>query len=106
MDVVSTDNQDHMFEILNRDEIFDLILIDDIIPSFEYSDYTNEIIKSKDSISNRIRLTAKYPITTVIMLNPSTKHNEKEYLDYGFNDYIVKPINKANLDMILKKHFK
>lgn len=106
VDVVSTDNQDHMFEILNRDEIFDLILIDDIIPSFEYSDYTNEIIKSKDSISNRIRLTAKYPITTVIMLNPSTKHNEKEYLDYGFNDYIVKPINKANLDMILKKHFK
>lgn len=105
VDVVSTDNQGHMCEILSRDEVFDLILIDDIIPNFEYSDYTNEIIKSKDSILNHIRLTAKYPITTIIMLNPSTKHNEQEYLDYGFNDYIIKPLNKNDLDKILKKYF-
>ena len=105
VDAVSTDNQGHMCEILSRDEVFDLILIDDIIPNFEYSDYTNEIIKSKDSILNHIRLTAKYPITTIIMLNPSTKHNEQEYLDYGFNDYIIKPLNKNDLDKILKKYF-
>ena len=39
------------------------------------------------------------------MLNPSTKHDEKEYLDYGFNDYILKPINKENLDKTLNKIF-
>ena len=105
VDVVSTDNQSHMCEILSRDEVFDLIIIDDIIPSFEYSDYTNEIVKSKDSILNHIKFTAKYSIPTVIMLNPSTKHNENEYLDYGFNDYILKPINKEKLDKVLNKIF-
>ena len=104
VDIVSTDNQSHMCEILSKDEIFDLILIDDIIPDFEYSDYTNEIVKSKDGILNHIKITAKYPITTVIMLNPSTNHNEKEYLDYGFDDYILKPINKEKIDKLLKKH--
>ena len=39
------------------------------------------------------------------MLNPSTKHNEKKYLDYEYNDYILKPINKENLDIILNKYF-
>lgn len=105
VDVLSANSPTQMSEMLSRDEIFDLIFIDDIIPYFEFSDYTNEIIKSKDSILNHIRLNAKYPITTVIMLNPNTKHSEKEYLDYGFSDYILKPINKNNLDKILNKHF-
>ena len=106
VDVLSANSPTQMNEILGRDETFDLIFIDDIIPHFEFNDYTNEIIKSKDGILNHIRLTAKYPITTVIMLNPNTKHNEKEYLDYGFNDYILKPINKENLNKILNKYFK
>lgn len=105
VDVLSANSPAQMGEMLSRNEIFDLIFIDDIIPNFEFSDYTNEIIKSKDSILNYIRFNAKYPITTVIMLNPSTKHNEKEYLDYGFNDYILKPINKNNLDKVLNKYF-
>ena len=77
----------------------------DIIPDFKISDYSNEIVKSKDSIINYIKMTAKYSIITIIMLNPNTSHMEKEYLDYGFTDYILKPINKENLDKILKKYF-
>lgn len=87
-DVLSANSPSQMDEMLGRNKIFDLIFIDDIILYFEFSDYINEIIKSKDSISNYIRFNAKYPITTIIMLNPSTKHNEKEYLDYGLNQLI------------------
>ena len=104
VDVLSANSPSQMLEMLGRDETFDLIIIDDIIPHFEFSDYTNEIIKSKDSILNHIELVAKYPIITVIMLNPNTKHKEQEYLNYGFNDYILKPINKENLDKILNKY--
>ena len=105
VDVLSANSQNQMNEILGRDETFDLIFIDDIIPHFEFNEYSNEIVKSKESILNHIRLTAKYSITTVIMLNPTTKHKEQEYLDYGFNDYILKPVNKNNLDKILNKYF-
>ena len=105
VDVLSANSPTQMNEMLGRDETFDLIFIDDIIPHFEFSDYTNEIVKSKDSILSHIRLTARYSITTIIMLNPNTKHKEQEYLDYGFNDYILKPINKNNLDKILNKYF-
>ena len=87
-DVLSANIPSQMDEMLGRNKILDLIFIDDIILNFEFSDYTNEIIKSKDSILNYIRFNAKYPITTIIMLNPSTKHNEKEYLDYGLNQLI------------------
>ena len=30
---------------------------------------------------------------------------EQKYLNYGFTDYIMKPINKNSLDKMLKKYF-
>ena len=105
VDVQSANSSSQMSEMLNKNVTYDMILIDDIIPDFKISDYSNEIVKSKDSIINYIKMTAKYSIITIIMLNPNTSHMEKEYLDYGFTDYILKPINKENLDKILKKYF-
>ena len=105
VNVLSANSSTQMSEMLSRDETYDMILIDDIIPDFKTSEYYNEFVKSKDGILNIIRMNAKYDITTIIMLNPNTKHLENEYLDYGFNDYIIKPINKENLDKILNKYF-
>lgn len=39
------------------------------------------------------------------MITLNNKNNEKEYLKLGFSDYIIKPINKKNLDNILNKYF-
>ena len=39
------------------------------------------------------------------MITPNINNNEKEYLKLGFSDYIIKPINKKNLDDILNKYF-
>jgi CheY-like chemotaxis protein len=82
VDVQSANSSSQMSELLNKNVTYDMILIDDIIPDFKISDYSNEIVKSKDSIINYIKMTAKYSIITIIMLNPNTSHMEKEYLDY------------------------
>lgn len=106
IDVLSVNTPEEMAKVLNDNETFDLILIDDIIPNFEIDDFTSEIVKPRDDFLRYIKKGAKYPIITVIMVTPNTNKMEKKYLNYGFNDYIIKPINKSNLDKILKKYFK
>lgn len=105
IETVSVDTPNQMSDILNGDETFDLILIDDIVPNFKIDDFTNEIIKTKDNIFGYIRKGAKYPIQTIIMVTPNTEKMEDKYLKYGFDDYIIKPINKKNLDKVLNKYF-
>lgn len=58
-----------------------------------------------DNILKHIKKDAKYSILTVIMVTPNKKKMEEKYLDYGFSNYIIKPINKNKLDKLLKKHF-
>lgn len=106
VDTVSVNTPEEMSNVLNDNETFDLILIDDIIPNFKIDDFTNEIIKSRDDFLRYIKTGAKYPISAVIMVTPNTNNMEQKYLNYGFSDYIMKPINKSNLDKLLKKHFK
>lgn len=106
IEVFSVNNPNQMRQILNKDITFDLILLDDIIPNFKLDDFTNEIIKSKENnLLNLIKKDAKYPIPTVIMITPNSDKMEEKYLNYGFNDYIIKPINKNNLNKLLNKYF-
>lgn len=105
VDVLSVNTPNEMSEVLNDNETFDLIFVDDIIPNFKIDDFTNEIVRSKDDFLRYVRRGAKYPISTVIMVTPNKDKMEDKYLNYGFTDYIMKPINKANLDKILKKLF-
>lgn len=105
VEVLSVNTPDEMSEILNDNETFDLIFVDDIIPSFKIDDFTNEILTTKDNFLNYIRKDAKYSITTVIMVTPNNENMEEKYLKYGFHDYIVKPINKNNLNELLLKYF-
>lgn len=106
VDVLTTDTLGEMYRILLSDETVDLILIDDIIPRFKINDTTDEIIKSKDGVVSLIKRNTGYKITTVIMVNPSSNNMIRKYLNYGFDDYVLKPINKKNLDQILNKYFK
>lgn len=106
VDVLTADTLEKMYRILLSDETVDLILIDDIIPRFKINDTTDEIIKSKDGVVSLIKRNTGYKITTVIMVNPSSNNMIRKYLNYGFDDYVLKPINKKNLDQILNKYFK
>ena len=105
VEVLSVNTPDEMSEVLNDNETFDLIFVDDIIPNFRIDDFTNEIIKTKDDFLRYVKRDAKYPISSIIMVTPNTDKMEEKYLNYGFTDYIMKPVNKSNLDKLLKKHF-
>lgn len=105
VEVYSANTPTQVSNILNENATFDLILIDDIISNFKINEFTDEIIKSNNEFLRNIKKDAKYPITTIIMVTPNYKNMEKKYLDFGFSDYITKPINKENLDEILVKHF-
>ena len=98
-------NRRDMGNMLSANETFDMIIIDDIIPNFEIDSFTNEVIKNQNDILNYIKKQAKYNIITIIMVTPNNKNIEDKYIEYGFNDYIIKPINKENIDKILNKYF-
>lgn len=106
VDVLTACTLEGMYRILLSDETIDLILIDDIIPHFKINDTTDEIIKSKDGVVSLMKRNTGYKIITVIMVTPSSNNMIRKYLNYGFDDYVLKPINKKNLDQILNKYFK
>lgn len=106
IDVTVAQNLEEMGSKLSEDEIFDMIIIDDIIPNFEIDSFAKEIIKDQNGILNYIKKQAKYNIATIIMVTPNNKNIEEQYIKYGFNDYIIKPVNKENIDKILNKYFK
>ena len=106
IDVTVAQNLEEMGSKLSEDEIFDMIIIDDIIPNFEIDSFAKEIIKDQNGILNYIKKQAKYNIATIIMVTPNNKKIEEQYIKYGFNDYIIQPVNKENIDKILNKYFK
>ena len=106
IDVTVAQSLEEMGNKLSDDETFDMIIIDDIIPNFEIDSFTKEIIKDQNGILNYIKKQAKYNITTIIMVTPNNKRIEEQYIKYGFNAYIIKPVNKENIDNVLNKYFK
>lgn len=105
IDVTVAQSLEEMGNKLSDDETFDMIIIDDIIPNFEIDSFTKEIIKDQNGILNYIKKQAKYNITTIIMVTPNNKRIEEQYIKYGFNAYIIKPVNKENIDNVLNKYF-
>lgn len=106
IDVTVAQSLEEMGNKLSDDETFDMIIIDDIIPNFEIDSFTKEIIKDQNGILNYIKKQAKYNIATIIMVTPNNKRIEEQYIKYGFNAYIIKPVNKENIDNVLNKYFK
>ena len=85
IDVTVAQNLEEMGSKLSEDEIFDMIIIDDIIPNFEIDSFAKEIIKDQNGILNYIKKQAKYNIATIIMVTPNNKKIEEQYIKYGFN---------------------
>lgn len=40
------------------------------------------------------------------MVTKNKKRLEEKYLDYDFDDYIIKPINKRSINFIMEKYLK
>lgn len=72
---------------------YDLIFLDDMMPKMSGVETFNRLRKI-----NRIT-------TPIVVLTANAITGEKErYLEIGFDDYLAKPINKEELDKIVKKY--
>ena len=76
-----------------------LVLIDDMMPK-EYDDMTEED-RIKSCSTKLFQKFNDINVPVVIMVTKNKKRLEKKYLDYDFDDYIIKPINKRSINFIM-----
>ena len=82
-------------DLINDHEYFDLILMDDMMPEMNGKE-TFAKLKEIEGFK-----------TPVVALTANALSGMKEqYLKLGFNDYLAQPINKDELDEVLKKYLK
>ena len=82
-------------ELLKKDNNYDLILLDDMMPKLSGTETLNKIKEDKLYEGPIVVLTA----------NALTGEKEK-YLELGFDDYLAKPIENIELNRVLKKYLK
>ena len=94
-EITSLLSGEETLELLKKDNKFDLILLDDMMPKMSGTETFNKI-KEDDLYSGPI---------VVLTANALTGEKEK-YLEIGFDDYLAKPIEKIELNRVLKKYLK
>ena len=94
-EIVSLLSGEETLELLKKDKKFDLILLDDMMPKMSGTQTFN-IIKEDKLYSGPI---------VVLTANALTGEKDK-YIELGFDDYLAKPIEKAELNRVLKKYLK
>ena len=85
-------------DILDKDTNFDLILMDDLMPNMSGAE-TLDIIKKISRIDG-------FYIPIVVLTANATSGVKEKYLNIGFDDYLAKPLDKNELNRILKKYLK
>lgn len=80
---------------LFKNNNYDIVFLDHMMPEMDGVEILNHIKEiEKDKNTN----------TPVIVLTANAMEGSKEeYLEYGFNDYLSKPVNGASLKNMLKK---
>lgn len=98
VEVVEATSGKECLDILDKDTEFDLILMDDMMPEMSGTECLNILKKIE-------RVDGFYIPVVVLTANASSGMKEK-YLKAGFEDFLSKPIDKYELDRILKKYLK
>ena len=78
-------------EILKNNN-YNLILMDDMMPKLSGKDTLKELRKNKD-----------FKIPVVVLTANAIAGMKEKYLELGFDDYLAKPIDKEELKRILNK---
>ena len=95
LNITSVLSGEETLELLKKDNSFDIILLDDMMPKMSGTETLTHIKNDNLYTGPIVALTA----------NALTGMKEK-YIEAGFDDYLAKPIEKAELDRVLKRYLK
>lgn len=82
-------------ELIKTGKIFDLILLDDMMPKM-----------SGVETLHKLKEISSFDIPTVALTANAISGMREKYLSEGFNDYLSKPIDRTQLNQIIKKYLK
>ena len=82
-------------EKITSGEKYDLILLDDMMPKMSGKETFDKLKEIPEFSTPIVALTAN-----------AISGMKEEYLKYGFNDYLSKPIEKAELNRVMKKYLR
>lgn len=82
-------------EIIEDNNIYDLILLDQMMPSMDGTTTLSKLKEIKD-----------FNTPVVVLTADAIKGRKEVYLNDGFDDYISKPIDKKELNRVLEKFLK
>lgn len=98
LEVVEAISGKECLNILEKDTHFDLILMDDLMPEMSGTECL-DILKKIERVDG-------FYIPVVVLTANAVSGMKEKYLNLGFEDYLAKPIDKYELDRILKKYLK
>lgn len=84
---------DEALSKIRNNEIYDLILLDDMMPH-----------KSGSETLTELRQIENFNIPVVVLTANAIEGMKEKYLEMGFDDYLAKPISKEELKRILLKY--
>lgn len=85
-------------DLLDKDTNFDLILMDDLMPKMSGTE-TLDVLKKLERIDG-------FYIPVVVLTANALAGEKNKYLNIGFDDYLSKPIDRYELDRVLRKFIK
>ncbi len=94
--VVLAGSGSEFLDIIDNDTNFDLILMDDMMPKMSGTD-TLDIFKKIERVSG-------FSVPVVVLTANAISGMREKYLSCGFDDYLAKPIDKFELNRVLKKY--
>ena len=98
VEVITVSSGQECLDYLDQDNHIDLILMDDMMPNMSG-------IETLDILRKIERVTGFY-IPVVALTANATSGMKEKYLDNGFDDYLSKPIDRVELDRVIKKYLK
>ena len=96
--VTMASSGDEFLDIIDKDNKFDLILMDDMMPKMSGTE-TLEVFKKIERVDG-------YNIPVVVLTANAVSGIKDKYISNGFDDYLSKPINKYELNRVLRKYLK
>lgn len=98
VEITECNSGQECLDILDENQDFDLILMDDMMPNMSGIE-TLEIIKKLERVGG-------FSIPVVVLTANAVTGMKEDYIARGFDDYLAKPIEKPELNRVLKKFLK